>query len=75
MVIEALILEVGDNMVKKRERFRRLVKKMVDLRHNVITQKAEIKALKSRWREDTPATGITAGLSTMITKKKKNLDL
>ena len=61
-------------MVKERERFRRLAKKMVNLRDEVVTQKAEIKALKNRRKENTPATGITADLSTLITKKKKNLD-
>ena len=71
MVAKALILEVRDNMVKERERFRRLTEKVVDIRDDVITQKAEIKALRSRHREDTPAMGITAGLNTVITKKKK----
>ena len=58
-------------MVKERKRFRRLVEKVVNLKDEVITQKAEIKVLRSRRREDTPATGITAGLNTLITKKKK----
>ena len=39
MVIKALILEVGDNMVKERERLRRLTEKMINLRDKVITQK------------------------------------
>ena len=74
MVVKALILEVKDNMVKECERFCRLVKKVVNLRDEVITQKAEIKALKSRRRENTPATGITAGLNTLVIRKKKSLD-
>ena len=74
VVAEALILEVGDNMARERERLRRLAEKVVDLRDDVATQKAEIEALRSRRREDTPATGITAGSSTVITKKKKSLD-
>ena len=44
------------------------------LRSIIITQKTEIKALKSKRREDTPATGMMAGLSTVINKKKKNLN-
>ena len=61
-------------MVKERERLRRLTEKVVNLRDKVVIQKAEIKAWRSRRKEDTPATGITAGLSTVITKKKKSLD-
>ena len=74
MITEALILEVGDNMVKEYERLRRLMEKVVDLKDDMVTQKAEIKALRSRRREDTPATGMMAGLSTVIIKKMKNLD-
>ena len=58
-------------MVKEYERLRRLVKKVVNLKNNVITQKAKIKVLRSRRKENTPATGITAGLNTLVTKKKK----
>ena len=47
---------------------------MINLRDDIITQKAKIKALKNRQRENTPDTGITAGLNTIIIKKKKNLD-
>ena len=72
MVAKALILKVGDNMVKERERLRRLIEKVVDQKDNIVIQKAKIKALKSRKREDTPATGVTAGLNTVITKKKKS---
>ena len=61
-------------MAKEYERLRRLVKKMINLRNKVITQKAEIKVLKSKRKEDTPATGITAGLNTLIIRKKKSLD-
>ena len=71
MVIKALILEVRDNMVKECKRFRRLVEKVVDLRDKVITQKAKIKVLRSRRKENTPATGITAGLNTLVARKKK----
>ena len=71
MVIKALILEVRNNMAKKREKLRRLVKKVINLRDKIITQKAEIKVLRSRRKENTPATGITAGSNTLITKKKK----
>ena len=74
MITKALILEVRDNIAKERERFRRLAEKVVNLRDEVVTQKAEIKASRRRRREDTPATGITAGLSTVIIKKKKSLD-
>ena len=74
MIAEALILEVRDNIVREYERFRRLAEKVINLRDEVITQKAKIKALKSRRREDTLATVITAGLSTVIIKKKKSLD-
>ena len=61
-------------MVKERERLRRLTEKMVDLRDEVITQKAKIKALRNKRKENTPATGIMADLNTVITKKKKSLD-
>ena len=71
MITKALILEVRDNMAKERERFRRLIKKVVNLRDNVVTQKVKIKALKNRRRENTPAIEITAGLNTVIIKKKK----
>ena len=74
MVVKALILKVGDNMVKERERFRRLVKKVVNLRDKVVIQKVEIKVLRNRRREDTLATGITTGLNTLVTRKKKSLD-
>ena len=37
----------------------------------MITQKAEIKVLKNRRKENTLATGITAGSNTLVTKKKK----
>ena len=74
MVAEALILEVRDNIVKEYERLRRLMERVVDLRDKVVTQKAEIEASRSRRRENYPATGITAGLNTVINKKKKNLD-
>ena len=58
-------------MAKECERFRRIVKKVVNLRDKVVTQKAEIKVLRSRRRENTPATRITAGSNTLITRKKK----
>ena len=74
MVTEALILEVKDNIVKKCKRLRRLTEKVIDLRDDVVIQKAEIKTLKTRRREDTTAIGITAGLSTMMIKKKKSLN-
>ena len=45
---------------------RRIVKKVVNLRDKVITQKAEIKVLKNRRKEDTPATRITAGSNTLV---------
>ena len=59
-------------MVKEYERFRRLVKKVVNLRDKVVTQKAEIKVLRSRRKENTLATGIMAGLNTLVIKKKKS---
>ena len=74
MVIKALILEVRDNMVRECKRFYCLTEKVVDLRDEVVTQKAEIKVLRSRRRENTPATGITAGLNTLVTRKKKSLE-
>ena len=61
-------------MVRECKRFRRLVKKVVNLRDKVVTQKVEIKVLRSRRRENTLATGITAGLNTLIIRKKKSLD-
>ena len=74
IITKAWIINVKNNIIKERKRLRRLIKKVIDLRDNMVTEKAEIKALKSKRREKTPATGITAGLSTIITKKKKNLD-
>ena len=65
-------MEVKDNMVKERERLRRLAKKVVNLKDKVVTQKAEIKVLRSKRKENTPATGITAGLNTLVTRKKKS---
>ena len=61
-------------MVRERERLRRLVKKVVNLRDEIITQKAKIKVLRSRRKENTPATGITAGSNTLVTRKKKSLE-
>ena len=61
-------------MVKEREKLRRIVKKVVNLRDEVITQKAEIKVLRSRHRKNTPATRITAGSNALIIKKKKSLE-
>ena len=58
-------------MVKERERLRRLAKKVIDLKDEIVTQKAEIKVLRNRRGEDTPATGITAGSNTLVTRKKK----
>ena len=46
------------------------MEKVINLRNKVVTQKAKIKALRSRRKENTPATGITAGLSTVIIIKK-----
>ena len=71
MVVKALILEIKDNMVKEYERLRRLAEKVVNLKDKITTQKAEIKVLRSRRKENTPATGITAGLNTLVTQKKK----
>ena len=59
-------------MVKGRERFRRLVKKVINLKNKMVTQKAKIKVLRNRRKENTPAMGITAGLNTLITRKKKS---
>ena len=47
---------------------------MINLKDKIITQKAKIKVSKNRRKENTPATGITAGSNTLITKKKKNLE-
>ena len=74
MVIEALILEVRDNIVRERERFRRMVEKVIDLRDEMVTQKAEIKVLRSRRKENTPVTGIMAGLNILVARKKKSLE-
>ena len=74
MVVKALILEVGDNMVRECERFCCLVEKVVDLKDEVVTQKAEIEVLRSRRKEDTPAMGIIVGLNTLVTRKKKSLE-
>ena len=59
-------------MAKECERLRRLVKKVVNLRDKIITQKAKIKVLRSKRKENTPATGITAGSNTLVTRKKKS---
>ena len=61
-------------MVRECERFRRLAEKVINLRDEVVTQKAKIKVLRSRCKEDIPATGITAGLNTLVTRKKKSLE-
>ena len=61
-------------MAREYERLRRLIEKVINLKDEVITQKVKIKVLKSKHKENTPATGITAGSNTLITKKKKNLD-
>ena len=61
-------------MAKERERLRRMAEKVVNLRDEVVTQKAEIKVLRSKRKENTPATGITAGSNTLVIKKKKNLE-
>ena len=74
VVVKALILEVGNNMVKEYERLRCLAEKVIDLRDDIITQKAKIKALRNKRRENTLAMAITAGLNTVIIKKKKSLD-
>ena len=58
-------------MAKERERLRRIIKKVINLKDKVVTQKAEIKVLRNRRKEDTPATGITAGLNTLVAQKKK----
>ena len=71
MVIKALILKVKDNIIKERERLRRLIKKVINLKNKIITQKAEIKVLRSKRKENTPAMGITAGSNTLVTRKKK----
>ena len=51
-----------------------MVKKVINLRDKVVTQKAEIKVLRSRRKENTPATGITAGSNTLVARKKKSLE-
>ena len=61
-------------MVKECERFRRLVEKVVNLKNEIITQKVKIEVLRSKRKENTPATGITAGLNTLVTRKKKSLE-
>ena len=61
-------------MVRERERFRRLVKKVINLKNEIVTQKAKIKVLRSRRKENTPATGITVGSNTLVTWKKKSLE-
>ena len=61
-------------MARERERLRRIAKKVINLKNEMVTQKAEIKISRSRRRENTPATGITAGLNTLVTRKKKNLE-
>ena len=74
MVIKALILEVGNNIVKEYERFRRIVKKVINLKNEMVTQKVKIKILRNRRKENTPATGITAGSNILVARKKKNLE-
>ena len=74
MVAEALILKVGDNIIRKCEKFRRMVKKVINLRDEMVTQKAKIKVLRSRYKENTPAIGITAGSNTLAARKKKSLE-
>ena len=71
VVIKALILKVKNHMVKKYKRFRRLMEKIVELKNEVVTQKIKIKTSRNRRKENTPATGITSGSSTLIKKKKK----
>ena len=61
-------------MVKERERLRRIVEKVINLRDEMVTQKAEMEVLRSKRKEDTPATGIMAGLNTLVARKKKNLE-
>ena len=61
-------------MVKECERLRRLVEKVVNLRDEVVTQKAEIKVLRSRRGENTPAIRIMIGSNTLVTRKKKSLE-
>ena len=40
----------------------------------MVTQKAKMEVLKSRRKENTPATGITAGSNTLVARKKKSLE-
>ena len=61
-------------MARERERLRRMAEKVVNLRDKVATQNAEIKVLRSRRKENTPATGITAGSNTLVARKKKSLE-
>ena len=72
VVIKALILEIRDNMAKECKKLHHLVEKVINLRDKITTQKAKIKVLRSRYKENTPATGITAGSNTLITRKKKS---
>ena len=58
-------------MARECERLRRLAEKVVNLRDEVVTQKAKIKVLRSRRKENTPTTGITAGSNTLVIRKKK----
>ena len=51
-----------------------MVEKVINLRDEMVTQKVKIKVLRSRRKEDTPATGITAGSNTLVTRKKKSLE-
>ena len=40
----------------------------------MVTQKAEIKVLRNRHTENTPATGIMTGSNTLVARKKKSLE-
>ena len=74
VVAEALVLEVGDAMAGERQQAAHLAGRIVDLKDDMAAQGLEMEALRRKRREDTPATGLTAGSSTTITRKKKSLE-
>ena len=48
--------------------------KVIDLKDKLASQQLELEALRSKRREATPATTLTAESSVPVIKKKKNLD-
>ena len=51
-----------------------MAEKVINLKDKIITQRAKIEILRSKRKENTPATGITAGSNTLVARKKKSLE-